>query len=149
MAYDFSGPWSSESGYHAQLYPNTPDEPSGSTAVDYLIRRGFPTSKILLGVPVFGRSFLGAPGPGHAFTGNGGEEGTFEYKNLPREGADENVNTKTVAAYGTGGDGGFVSYDTPETVRMKGAYCKQKRLGVCRFFFATFSQLNTATCSNT
>jgi chitinase len=29
-----------------------------------------------------------------------------------------------------GGDGGFVSYDNPETVRAKAAFAKQKGLGV-------------------
>ena len=97
MAYDFAGSWSNKSGHHAQLFPNAPHEPSGSTAVDYLIRRGFPPKKILLGVPVYGRSFLGAIGPGQTFTGNGGEEGTYEYKSLPREGASENTDTRLVA----------------------------------------------------
>jgi len=130
MAYDFAGSWSSKSGHHAQLYPDNPHESSGSTAVEYLINRGFPPAKILLGVPVYGRSFLGATGPGQNFTGNGGDEGTFEYKSLPREGANEQTDTRLVAAYGIGGDGGFVSYDTPETVKIKGAYCREKRLGV-------------------
>ena len=130
MAYDFGGPWSGKSCHHAQLYPGVSGESSGSTAVDYMIRRGFPAKKILLGVPVYGRSFLGATSAGQSFVGQGGEEGTFEYKNLPREGADENIDTKLVAAYGIGGDGGFVSYDTPETVKIKGNFCREKRLGV-------------------
>ncbi|TVY52286.1 Endochitinase B1 [Lachnellula cervina] len=129
MAYDFTGPWSQAAGHHAQLFPGTPDEPSGSAAVEYVLSRGFPAAKILLGVPVYGRSFLGAAGPGHAFTGHGGEEGTFEYKRLPRQNAEEIVNTRVVAAFCTGGDGGFVTYDNPETVKMKAGYCREKGLG--------------------
>lgn len=130
MAYDFAGSWSNTAGHHAQLYPGNPGEPSGSTAVDYVISTGFPANKILLGVPVYGRSFLGASGPGHAYNGCGGEEGTFEYKQLPRNNAEEIVNTRVVAAFSTGGDGGFVSYDNPETVKIKANFCLEKGLGV-------------------
>lgn len=132
MAYDFTGSWSSKAGHHAQLFPGAPDEPSGSAAVDYVISTGFPASKILLGVPLYGRSFIGASGPGKSFNGHGGEEGTFEYKQLPRNGAEEIVNTRVVAAFCTGGDGGFVTYDNPETVKIKATFCKEKGLGVSK-----------------
>jgi chitinase len=129
MSYDFAGSWSPKAGHHAQLYAANLNENSGSSAVDYVISAGFPAAKILLGIPVYGRSFLGADGPGRSYRGNGGEEGTFEYKELPRDGAEEIVNTRLAAAFCVGGDGGFVSYDNPETVEIKAAYCRQKRLG--------------------
>ena len=132
MAYDFAGSWSPKAGHHAQLFPDNPDEPSGSAAVDYAISTGFPAAKVLLGIPVYGRSFLGANGPGNSFNGNGGEEGIFEYKELPRNGAKEIVNTRVVAAFCTGGDGGFVTYDNPETVKIKANFCKEKGLGVSK-----------------
>jgi chitinase len=130
MAYDFAGPWSRTAGYHSQLYPANPGEPSGSAAIDYIISTGFPSKKILLGVPVYGRSFLGAIAPGQAYHGNAGDEGTFEYKSLPRPGTAESVDRNACSAYCIGGDGGFVSYDNTETVRTKGGYCRDKQLGV-------------------
>jgi len=130
MAYDFTGPWTPNAGHHAQLFPGNANEPSGSAAVDYVISTGFPAKKMLLGVPVYGRSFLGARGPGQAHSGHGGVDGTFEYKNLPRNGSEEIVNTRVVAAFCVGGDGGFVTYDNPETVKIKAAYCREKQLGV-------------------
>ncbi|KAF7934331.1 uncharacterized protein EAE98_000959 [Botrytis deweyae] len=130
MAYDFHGSWSQKSGHHAQLFPgNVPDAANGSAAVDYVVSTGFPASKILLGVPVYGRSFLNSRGPGHPYQGCGGEEGTFEYKSLPRPGTQEVVDTTTISASCHGGDGGWVSYDNPQTVRMKADYCRQRRLG--------------------
>ncbi len=130
MAYDFTGSWSQTSGHHAQLFAGNPGEASGSAAVDYVISTGFPATKVLLGVPVYGRSFLGATGPGQTYNGYGGEEGTFEYKQLPRPGTEEIVNTRVVAAFCTGEDGGFVTYDNPETVKMKANYCIERGLGV-------------------
>ncbi|KAF4626974.1 hypothetical protein G7Y89_g11184 [Cudoniella acicularis] len=129
MAYDFTGSWSANAGHHAQLFPGQDGEPSGAAAVEYVVSQGFPAHKILLGIPVYGRSFLGASAPGHSYTGHGGEEGTFEYKNLPRQGTEEIVNTRVVAAFCTGGDGGFVTYDNPETVKMKANFCRERGLG--------------------
>ncbi|RYP10640.1 hypothetical protein DL764_000524 [Monosporascus ibericus] len=129
MAYDFCGPWEHRSGHHAQLYSLQKDEVSGSSGVSYLIANGCPSKKILLGIPVYGRSFLGVSGPGHRHKGPGGRNGAFEYHELPRKHAKETVDKRIGAASCVGGDGGFVSYDNPETVKMKAAFCKQKGLG--------------------
>lgn len=59
MAYDFCGSWSQRSGHQAQLYSMSKDETSGSSGVSYLVGHGCPTRKILLGIPLYGRSFLG------------------------------------------------------------------------------------------
>lgn len=128
MAYDFSGPWSSRSGHHAQLYSGASNEASGASAVEYMISKRFPPGKILLGIPAYGRSFLCANGPGQKYNGTGGEEGTFEYKHLPRPNCREFVDTKVVAASCIGADGGFVSYDNPDTVRAKAIFCREKAL---------------------
>lgn len=130
MAYDFSGPWTPKTGHQAQLYAAKSDEPSGHAAVQYVLSTGFPSKKILLGVPVYGRSFMGANGCGQSYRGQGGEDGSFEYKELPRHGTHESVDMHRVAATCVGGDGGFVTYDNTETVRMKGEYCKSQNLGV-------------------
>ncbi|KAL2180193.1 glycoside hydrolase family 18 protein [Thermothelomyces heterothallicus CBS 202.75] len=129
-AYDFFGPWSHKSGHQAQLYAMNKDEPSGASGVRDLMSAGVPSRKILLGIPLFGRSFLHVAGPGHKNRGaGGGPDGSFEYSQLPRKGTKEQVDKRAVAAQCVGGDGGFVSYDNPDTVRMKAAFCKQKRLG--------------------
>lgn len=130
MAYDFFGPWSSRSGHHAQLYSMNREETSGSSGVGHLISHGFPARKILLGIPTHGRSFLHAAGPGHRFRGGGGDDGSFEYHQLPRTGCTEMVDKRHVAATCLGGDGGFVTYDNPETVKTKAGFCKQKGLAV-------------------
>jgi chitinase len=136
MAYDFSGSWSSQTGHQAQLHAGGPNEPSGAAAVAYVKSTGFPSKKILFGVPVYGRSFLGATGIHQSYTGLGGEEGAIEYKDLPSANADEIVDTARVAAFCSGGDGGFVSYDNQETVRLKGQFCKAQDLAVSRVWSA-------------
>ena len=134
MAYDFYGPWTEYSGHHGQLQtPRYPSDrqirPSGSSAITYLLDREFPANKILLGIPVYGRSFLGVDNIWQRYTGHAGEEGTFEYRDLPRPGAKEHVVEAQAAAYCVGGDGGFVTYDNPKTVHIKAKFAKELKLG--------------------
>ena len=134
MGYDFSGQWSNLSGHQAQLYsplqPHNEAVPlSCHSAVAYIAQRGVPLPKILLGIPTFGRSFLNATGIGQTYEGVGGEEGTFDYRDLPRPGTQEFIDMNLGAAFSVGGDGGFVSYDNPRTVQMKANYVREARLG--------------------
>lgn len=143
MAYDFSGPWVDTSGHHAQLYtPRTPHNEAAATscnsAVTYVRAMGVPAHKIILGIPAYGRSFLGCNDIGQRHSGHAGEDGgTFEYKDLPRPGASEHVDMTLGAAYCCGGDGGFVSYDNAQTVRQKSAYVKEQGLGGVFYWTAT------------
>ena len=142
MTYDFSGPWTSLSGHHSQLY--SPKDPhseaarvSCSSAVAYAQSQGVCARKILLGVPAYGRSFLGANKAGDRFVGHGGEEGTFEYKDLPRPGAVVSSDKGVGAVYCVGGDGGFVTYDNAQTVQMKAQFALTEGLGGLFFWTGT------------
>jgi chitinase len=130
MAYDFSGPWRHTAGHHAQFYPVQEGENSGSAVVEYILSAGFPRKKILLGVPLYERSFIGAASSCDQYNLNGGNDGIFEYNALPRTGTQGVVDTARCAAMCVGGEGWFVTYDNPETVVMKGRYCREKDLGV-------------------
>ncbi|GAB0137659.1 hypothetical protein EsDP_00005916 [Epichloe bromicola] len=130
MAFDFFGAWSTRSGHHSQLYAMSEIEPSASSGAAYIMSRGFPAGGLLLGIPTYGRSFLHATGAGQKFKGGGGNGGTFEYSELPRKGCKETMDKRHISAQCVGGDGGFVTYDNPETVKAKVAFVKQKGLGV-------------------
>jgi chitinase len=142
MSYDFSGPWTPVAGHHAQLH--APPGPggaqqtvSGRIAVEYLLGKGVPAGKIVLGVPAYGRSFLGVTARGQAHSGHAGEEGTFEFRDLPRPGTAEQVDGACCAAFCVGGDGGFVTYDSPATVREKARYVKGRGLAGLFYWTAT------------
>ena len=133
MTYDFAGPWTDLSGYQSQLYsPKKPHSDAAriscDSAVKYLLSHNVTSQKIVLGIPAYGRSFLGAARAGSHYNGQAGEEGTFEYRNLPRPQASVKYDKEVSAVYCTGGDGGFVTYDDPITVRAKGDYVKERRL---------------------
>ncbi|KAJ5921611.1 hypothetical protein N7454_009085 [Penicillium verhagenii] len=126
MAYDFSGSWIAETGHQAQLY-GTPT--SCYLAVSYVLSQGVPSRKLILGVPTYGRSFLESNGPGQGYKGCGGEDGVFDYCDLPRPGSQEILDSEAGAAYCVGGDGGFVTYDVPATVEQKAQLVTSTKLG--------------------
>ncbi|RAL02375.1 glycoside hydrolase family 18 protein [Aspergillus ibericus CBS 121593] len=129
MAYDFSGPWESQTGHQAQLFSKHPSATSCQNAVSYVLSQGVDPKKLLLGVPAYGRSFLGSNGVGQRYVGCGGEDGVFDYSELPRPGAKEHHDSSVGAAYCVGGDGGFVTYDTPQTVQQKAKFVTKMKLG--------------------
>lgn len=140
MCYDFAGSWTGLSGHQAQLFapPNPANayaKRSGHSGVQYLLDHSVPAEKVLMGIPAYGRSFLGVSSPGQKFSGHAGEQGIFDFKHLPRPGSIERVDHALVAAWCEGGDGGWVTYDNPETVRRKADYVK--RHGLAGVFFWT------------
>lgn len=134
MCYDFSGPWVDRSGHQAQLY--TPAQPhsdaasiSCHSAVTYFLSQGVHAKKILMGIPAYGRSFVGAQGLNQPYSDSGGEDGAFDYSELPRPGAKEIVDKTVGATYCVGDDGGFVSYDNTRTVEQKAKFVTSLGLG--------------------
>jgi chitinase len=62
MGYDFAGPWTEISGHQAQLFTPYGDgspslKKSCSNGVKYVLSRGFPANKLVLGIPAFARFF--------------------------------------------------------------------------------------------
>jgi chitinase len=134
MAYDFSGPWVEECGHHAQLFsPSNPhneaSKMSGHAAVTYAISQGVPSKKILLGIPVYGRSFIGAKYVGDKYTGSSGDDGTYDYRDLVNCGVPHHTDDEVGAAFCHHEQGGFVSFDNVQTVKMKATYAVQNKLG--------------------
>lgn len=134
MSYDAVGPLSSYSGYHSQVYspPQEVNETipkSCDQIVKHLRLRGVCAEKVLLGVPCYGWSFLSTNHIKQPHSGLGGENGCFEYWELPRADAQEHVDYENGAAYCVGGDGGFVTYDNPQIVKMKADLVKEQELG--------------------
>lgn len=146
MAYDFAGPWTNgQSGHQASLHSITNPhndfaKRSISSVTRYLVKDlGIDPKRAIIGIPVYGRSFVGVGGPGEKFTCVGGDsDGTVEYKSLPRPGTAEIVDAAVGAASCHAGAEGWISYDNPETVRMKAEFVKANRLGGIFFWTGSF-----------
>ncbi|ERF72466.1 hypothetical protein EPUS_07923 [Endocarpon pusillum Z07020] len=94
-------------------------------------------SKIVLGMPLYGRAFADTKGPGHRYAGVGEgswEQGVWDYKALPRPGAVEYHDCDGKEACGASWSycpttKMMVSYDTPGMVREKAAFVRERGLG--------------------
>ena len=104
------------------------------SAINHYVQAGrIQPSKIVLGLPLYGRAFLDTDGPGTPFRGGVGdgswEKGVWDYKVLPQPGAKELVDDEAGASYSFDGTKRVaVSYDNPEIAKRKAAYITKRGL---------------------
>ncbi|KAL9943709.1 Endochitinase 1 [Verticillium nonalfalfae] len=142
MAYDYAGSWSGKTGHQSNLY-RSKSNPAATqydteTAVNYYLSQGINPSKVLLGVPLYGRSFARTDGLGKPYSGIGKgsiEAGVYHYKALPAPGAEERWDAEAVAAWSYDKKTReLVTYDNQNSVKRKADYLVKKRLGGAVFW---------------
>ncbi|RAR05536.1 glycoside hydrolase family 18 protein [Stemphylium lycopersici] len=137
MAYDYAGSWDSNAGHQANWAPSTNNAASTpfstTKALDDYISAGVPASKIVLGMPLYGRSFANTDGPGTPFQGAGQgtwESGVYDYKVLPLAGSEVKTDTQVTASWSYDASTRLmVSYETPEIIAKKSEFIRSKGLG--------------------
>jgi len=142
MAYDYSGSWGTIAGHDANLHPSTsnPGATPYSTdkAISDYIAAGVPASKIVMGIPLYGRSFEQTNGIGQSFNGVGSgswENGVWDYKALPKAGATVMFDSEAQAHYSYDASAKeLISYDTVGDVKTKSSYIQNKGLGGAMFW---------------
>lgn len=132
MCYDFAGSgWSSRTGYHLNLYGSTGDSNlSVDAVVAHYTRQGIHPQKIVLGMPLYGRSFYS---PDSARVGSQFRKDlpfspdTVDYKEISPE--NEVYDHELVAAYKFDPEKQlFISYDNPQCAIEKSEYVKARHL---------------------
>lgn len=92
-----------------------------------------PQTKIVIGMPLYGRAFAATEGLGKPFHGTGEgswEQGVWDYKVLPREGAKEVVDERVGASWSYDkGSKVLVSYDSVGVARLKADWVRREQLG--------------------
>lgn len=106
---------------------------STANAVRHYKSQGIHPSKIVLGMPLYGRAFAGTDGPGKPFSGTGEgswETGVWDFKALPQQGAEELSDSEAGASWSYDPNKRLmVSYDTPEMARAKVEWIEKEELG--------------------
>lgn len=142
MCYDFAGPWTDSAGHCARLWTPPPHGQGGGVAsgegsVEFVVGRGVPRKKVVLGCPCYGRVFEGAKGVGDKFRKVGEEEGgVVEYRDLMRRGVDVQWDPMVGAAWSADGER-WISFDDVRCVKAKGEFVRERGLGGLFFWTGT------------
>ena len=144
MTYDFRGAWDATgpTNFHSNLYPSPQDPGVGvvksysvDTSVNAFLNAGMPASKLVIGLPFYGRGWKGVPSTNNGLyqSATGAATGTYEagYEDFKvLKSAPGTIYRDTVTKQMWKYDGtNFWSYDDPEVMAIKTAYIKAKGLG--------------------
>nr|DAD45168.1 TPA_asm: hypothetical protein HUJ06_003398 [Nelumbo nucifera] len=137
MCYDYHGSWEpSATGAQALLYDSTSNI-STSYGIQSWIRAGVPPKKLVMGLPLYGRTWklkdpnvhgIGAPAVGVG----PGDNGVLLYFQIVEfnaaNNATEEFDKKTVSTYSYAGTN-WLGYDNATSIRYKVEFARERRLG--------------------
>lgn len=130
-----AGSWDTIANHQANLY-NGPI--SASTAINWYISQGLPRHKIVVGVPLYGRSFMNTQGPGTPFSGIGPgswEAGVYDYRALPLRNSYVLRDNESVASWSYDYEKKeMISFDDEGVGRAKGEWIRELGLGGSMFW---------------
>ncbi len=153
MTYDFAGAWDNRTGHHAGFDVSSQDP--GEFAADYNVTAsvqhwldgGLPPDQLVVGVPLYGRSWRGVPAThdGRFQSATGPGPGTFEPGVLDYEDIVDNylgqgdwVRTWDAEAMAptlySASQQSFVSYEDPESLGLKLDWIRELGLGGVMFW---------------
>ncbi|THV85250.1 glycoside hydrolase [Aureobasidium pullulans] len=141
MAYDFTGTWSTHAGHQTNIAPCQQNPQSTPVSTEDAVRWytehcGIHPSKLVIGMPLYGRSFANTDGPGAPYSGvdSGASweagSGIWDYKALPRPGAAEHHDPSAGASWSYDPSSRvMITYDNPASSAAKVSYIQQRGLG--------------------
>lgn len=139
MTYDFHGEWSDHTGHLANLYPPAvPDtmQRSGAAAVELFLEAGVPPSKLVLGVPFYGRGWAGVePQNDGLYQPYVESRGGFSYDTLANHLAEQPGFTRQwdaaarAATLWNADSSLLITYEIPRSLRSKAYFVRSRGLG--------------------
>jgi chitinase len=130
-----AGSWDQIANHQANLYG---PPISASEAIQWYASHGVRRDKIILGIPLYGRSFMNTGGPGTPFQGIGQgswEAGVYDYRALPQPGSFVLQDDVAIASwtynYQTKE---MISFDSEKVGAAKGEWIRREELGGSMFW---------------
>ncbi|KAG8961834.1 Endochitinase 1 [Tulasnella sp. 419] len=130
MAYDYSGSWDQVANHQANVYGG---EINTNRAVDWFSSQGIAKHKLIIGIPLYGRSFLATDGPGKSFSGVGPgswEAGNYDYRALPLPGSKVFHDKSEIVSWSYDArKREFISFDDDQVAKWKAQWIVREGLG--------------------
>lgn len=140
MSYDYTGYWASTTAHHSNLYKNSksPYAVDINDSVKHYIASGIPAKKLVLGVPAYGRGWMGVTNKDNglyqaAQNPIDNSKVDLSYESLCKNYVNKNGyirhwDEQAEAPYLFNGDE-FITYDDTKSVTIKMKYVKKYGLG--------------------
>ncbi|KAL4622398.1 acidic mammalian chitinase-like [Arapaima gigas] len=147
MTYDFHGSWETQTGENSPLYRGPADQGdyiyfNVDYAMTYWKSQGAPASKLLVGFPTYGHSFVLAsssntgvgapttgPGPAGPYTRQSGFLAYYEICTFLKQGATQAWDTPQDVPYAYNSQKIWVGYDNVKSFNIKINWLKQNQFG--------------------
>lgn len=138
MCYDYYGSWNvSETNAPAALYSSNQTAISTSHGIESWIKLGFPPNKLVMGIPLYGRTWQlknasvhGIAAPADAV--GPGQDGTMAYSQVLQFNQEHNATTVhdevIISAYSFAANV-WIGYDDVNTVKTKVEFAKAREIG--------------------
>ncbi|CAM4403433.1 glycoside hydrolase family 18 protein [Paenibacillus tarimensis] len=136
MSYDIHGPWDTRTGLNAPLYKDPASVFAGATSVhdtvQLYIRSGVPAAKVVMGVAFYGYKYDNAAnvngGLYQTYSGSAAVTYSEITANYLNKGYVRYFHKDSLVPYLFNGSS-FITYDDPESMRIKGEYVRNQSLG--------------------
>ena len=140
MTYDYTGTWSPITSLNSPVFPPSTDERanlSASTTMRMYLDAGVPPEKLVLGVPFYGHAFSGVPDVEHGLfqthdkkTIRPPVDGEWTYRTIVATSLNKMQrywnDTAKVPWLFDAKAGVMISYDDPESIRVKAQYARDQ-----------------------
>ena len=124
-----AGSWDKVAGHQANVFGG---QISASQAINWYAGQGVPRDKIVVGIPLYGRSFMNTEGPGAPFNGLGPgswEQGVYDYRALPLPGSYVFQDDKLIASWTYDyNKKEMISFDSEQVGHWKGEWIRREGL---------------------